>query len=215
MVAKQQEVLDKLRSGDRSTKLKAVRDIKNQIIGNKSKKLSYIKLQAVPQVVACLHDRADALLLIQSAAAVGSFAYDLEAGSLAVIASDGVKYLLYAISSQDDSVVQAALRALKLVWQVSVASITRLVTGLYPAASDVTFATAQSSKALQPDQLEPQELERLVSVLSASNSHTSGLAAQVLAEYCRRAPEVSSVTTFSVTSSSLMLCMCHAPASRL
>lgn len=118
MVAKQQEVLDKLRSGDRSIRLKAVRDIKNQIIGNKSKKLSYIKLQAVPEVVALLQDCADAHLLVQSAAAVGSFAYGVEAGRQAVLASGGVKYLLHAISSQDASVVEAALRALKLVWQV-------------------------------------------------------------------------------------------------
>lgn len=118
MVAKQQEVLDRLRSSDRSIRLKAVRDIKNQIIGNKSKKLSYIRLQAVPEVVALLHDNADALLLVQSAAAVGSFAYGLEAGCQAVIASDGVKYLLHAVSSHDDKVVEAALRALKLVWQV-------------------------------------------------------------------------------------------------
>ena len=119
MVAKQQEVIDRLRSSDRSTRLKAVREIKNQIIGNKNKKLSYVKLEAVPRVVELLRESADAHLLIQSAAAVGSFAYGLEDGFRAVVASGGVQYLLQAISSQDSTVVEAALRALKLVWQAS------------------------------------------------------------------------------------------------
>ena len=119
MVAKQQEVVDRLRSTDRSTRLKAVREIKNQIIGNKNKKLSYIKLEAVPRVVELLQESADAHLIVQSAAAVGSFAYGLEDGFRAVLASGGVQHLLQAVSSQDDSVVEAALRALKLVWQVS------------------------------------------------------------------------------------------------
>ena len=116
--AKQQEVVDRLRSTDRTTRLKAVRDIKNQIIGNKNKKLSYIKLEAVPRVVELLQESADAHLLVQSAAAVGSFAYGLEDGFRAVLASGGVQQLIHAVSSPDESVVEAALRALKLVWQV-------------------------------------------------------------------------------------------------
>ena len=120
MVAKQQEVVDKLRSPDRTTRLKAVREIKNQIIGNKNKKLSYIKLEAVPRIVELLslQQSDDYSLLIQSAAAVGSFAYNLEDGVQAIVASGGVQQLLLATASQDEKVVQAALRALKLVWQV-------------------------------------------------------------------------------------------------
>ncbi len=118
MVAKQQEIVDRLRSPDRSSRLKAVREIKNQIIGNKNKKLSYIKLEAVPRVVELLQENADAFLLVQSAATVGSFAYGLEDGFRAVVASGGVQHLLHAVSSQDNTVVEAALRALKLVWQV-------------------------------------------------------------------------------------------------
>ena len=118
MVSKQQEVVDRLRSLDRSTRLKAVREIKNQIIGNKNKKLSYIKLQAVPRVVELLQQTEDTSLLIQSAAAVGSFAYRLEDGMRAVVKSGGVQQLLLALSSKEQQVVQAALRALKLVWQV-------------------------------------------------------------------------------------------------
>ncbi|DBA77394.1 TPA: hypothetical protein ACH3X2_000908 [Trebouxia sp. C0005] len=159
MVAKQQDVVDRLRSLDRSTRLKAVREIKNQIIGNKSKKLSYIKLEAVPRVVELLQENADAFLLVQSAATVGSFAYGLEDGFRAVVASGGVQHLLHAVSSQDNTVVEAALRALKLIWQ--------------------------SSGATAPHQLDGLNLERLVSLLSASNSRTSEIATQVLAQYCQ------------------------------
>lgn len=141
MVAKQQEVIDRLRSSDRSTRLKAVREIKNQIIGNKNKKLSYVKLEAVPRVVELLQDSADAHLLIQSAAAVGSFAYGLEDGFRAVIASGGVQHLLKAISSQDSTVVEAALRALKLVWQAR--HTTGQICGCLPLLNPSSHATAQ------------------------------------------------------------------------
>ncbi|KAL0054843.1 hypothetical protein WJX82_003081 [Trebouxia sp. C0006] len=159
MVAKQQEVVDRLRSLDRSTRLKAVREIKNQIIGNKSKKLSYIKLEAVPRVVELLQENADAFLVVQSAATVGSFAYGLEDGFRAVVASGGVQHLLHAVSSQDNTVVEAALRALKLVWQ--------------------------SSGSTPPHQLDGLNLERLISLLSASSTKTSEIATQVLAQYCQ------------------------------
>lgn len=48
----------------------------------------------------------------------------------------------------------------------------------------------QSSKAIQPGQLDPQALQRLVKVLSANNGQTSSIAAQVLAEYCQCANKV-------------------------
>ncbi|KAL0035094.1 hypothetical protein WJX79_000204 [Trebouxia sp. C0005] len=96
MVAKQQEVVDRLRSLDRSTRLKAN-------CFKRTRTLSF--------------------------------------------------------SSQDNTVVEAALRALKLIWQ--------------------------SSGATAPHQLDGLNLERLVSLLSASNSRTSEIATQVLAQYCQ------------------------------
>ena len=93
MVAKQAskaELLVKdLNSEDAATKLAAVRAVKNQIIGNKQKKLSYIKLGAVESIVELLGSEADTSLRIQSAAAVGSFAYGVDAGAQAVVDSGG------------------------------------------------------------------------------------------------------------------------------
>ena len=207
MVAKQQEVVDRLRSSDRSTRLKAVREIKNQIIGNKNKKLSYVRLEAVPRVVELLQESADAHLLVQSAATVGSFAYGLEDGFRAVVACGGVQHLLQAVSSQDDTVVEAALRALKLVWQArNVTShnqtmsafkllghqpVIRYTPCLQNTACKTTDSHfSQSPGTAQPHQLDGLNLERIISLLSPSNDKTSQIATQVLAEYCRWAQPV-------------------------
>ena len=48
---RQRQLVACLSSDDTSTKLKALRDLKNQIIGNKSRKLDYINLGAVPRYI--------------------------------------------------------------------------------------------------------------------------------------------------------------------
>ena len=81
MVASPADLVAKLSSsGDRDARLKAVRDIKNVIIGNKQKKQVFVSLGAVPRVVELLSRDAGGPLLVQCAAAVGSFAYGLDAG---------------------------------------------------------------------------------------------------------------------------------------
>jgi hypothetical protein len=194
MVASPADLVAKLSSsGDRDARLKAVRDIKNVIIGNKQKKQVFVSLGAVPRVVELLSRDAGGPLLVQCAAAVGSFAYGLDAGvqvcapspagillgvskfvqalgaacsralplasllrpaaagaqprlpsggrrrlrvsgvlrrthrarthpsarrAQAVLASGGVAHLLAALGSEDEAVVLAASRALKMVYQV-------------------------------------------------------------------------------------------------
>lgn len=119
MVASQADLVAKLGAADSESRLHAIRDVKNQIIGNKSRKLSYIKLGAVPRVVELLAS-ADAELpvRIQCAATVGSFAYGLNAGLTAVLESGGVTQLIQMLSSLDERVVEAGVRALKMVYQV-------------------------------------------------------------------------------------------------
>ena len=79
MVASPADLVARL-NGDRDARLKAVRDIKNVIIGNKQKKQVFVSLGAVPRVVELLSCDAGGPLLVQCAAAVGSFAYGLDAG---------------------------------------------------------------------------------------------------------------------------------------
>lgn len=102
--ARPEELVESLSSLDNSARLKALRDVKNQIIGNKTKKLSYIKLGAVPRVVEILSSDTDIPLLVQSAAAVGSFACGIEAGVQAVLDSGVLPQLLKMLSYADTKV---------------------------------------------------------------------------------------------------------------
>ncbi len=120
MVARPEEVVQNLYSNDAATRLKAIREVKNQIIGNKTKKLSYVKLGVVPRVVELLasegeHD--DAAIKVQSATAVGSFAYGVPDGLRAVVDSGGVASLLQALHSEQEKVVEASVRSLKMIYQ--------------------------------------------------------------------------------------------------
>lgn len=102
-------------------KLKALRDIKNQIIGNRTKKLSFLKLGAVPSVVGVLasatatatsrigcgfigddHDLDS--IIIQSAAAVGSFACGFDAGVQAVLDAGALPILFSLVSHPNEKV---------------------------------------------------------------------------------------------------------------
>lgn len=103
-------------------KLKALRDLKNQIIGNRTKKLAFLKLGAVPSVVAILSSSIASAqggggsgdgggnrefhesVLIQSAAAIGSFACGLDAGVNAVLDSGAFPLLLSLISHPNEKV---------------------------------------------------------------------------------------------------------------
>ena len=102
--AKPEDLVENLSSLDTSARLKALRDVKNQIIGNKTKKLSYIKLGAVPRVVEILASDTETPLLVQSAAAVGSFACGNEAGVKAVLDSGVLPHLLKMLSFGDNKV---------------------------------------------------------------------------------------------------------------
>ena len=92
-------------------KLKALRDLKNQIIGNRTKKLAFLKLGAVPSIVAILASSAAASssdfhdsFLIQSAAAIGSFACGLDAGVKAVLDAGAFPILFSLISHPNQKV---------------------------------------------------------------------------------------------------------------
>ncbi|CAL0335031.1 unnamed protein product [Lupinus luteus] len=115
-------ILDRLSSSDSEIKLKAVREVKNQIIGNRTKKVSYIKLGAVPAVSAVLADSdSTSNLIVQSVAALGSFACGVDAGVSAVIDAGAVPHLIRFLSSSDGKVVDSAARSLRLIYQSKVA----------------------------------------------------------------------------------------------
>ena len=119
MVAKAEDLLEKMRSMDPDKRLRAVKEVKNQIIGNKTKKLCYIKLGAVPQILEMLAADSEDQLLVQCAACAGSFAYGLEVGVQAVLDGDGITQLRRMLASSDSAVVRAGMRSLNTIFQVS------------------------------------------------------------------------------------------------
>ena len=109
-------LLEKLQSPESSGRLKAVRCIRDQVIGNRSRKLAYLKLGVVERLVELLSDPdGESLIRINCAATVGSLAYGIEDGLRAVLASGGVAQLIQLLSSLEERVVEAGVRALKMV----------------------------------------------------------------------------------------------------
>lgn len=155
--------MENLSSLDTTARLKALRDVKNQIIGNKTKKLSYIKLGAVPRVVEILASDTETPLLVQSAAAVGSFACGIEAGVKAVLDSGVLPHLLKMLSNRDSKqVVEAGARSLKMIFQ--------------------------STLAPRNDMLQGHRMELLLALLHSGNDNVAEVSANVLARCCE-APE--------------------------
>jgi 1,4-dihydroxy-2-naphthoyl-CoA synthase len=102
-------ILHRLSSSDYEIKLKAIREVKNQIIGNRTKKLSYIKLGAVPAVADALAKaNADSdfgsNLIVQSAAVLGSFACGVDQGVRAVLDAGAFPNLIRLLSAVDEKV---------------------------------------------------------------------------------------------------------------
>ncbi len=110
------DLLERLQAPESSGRLRAVRSIRDQVIGNRSRKLAYLKLGAVDRLIELLSDpEAESLIRINCAATVGSLAYGIEDGLRAVVASGGVAQLIRLLSSVDERVVEASVRALKMV----------------------------------------------------------------------------------------------------
>jgi len=94
-------------------RVRALREIKNQIIGNRTKKLLYLRLGAVPSVVAALAEPgASPAALVQAAAAAGSFACGVEDGARAVLAAGAVEHLTRLLAHPDEKVGSAPLHLL-------------------------------------------------------------------------------------------------------
>ncbi|XP_057509260.1 uncharacterized protein LOC130791934 [Actinidia eriantha] len=166
-------------AADGGANLKALRELKNQIIGNRTKKLSYIKLGAVPSIVSILAsasasadvEAADALLL-QSAAAIGSFACGFDAGVKAVIDAGAVPHLLSLISHPNDKVVDAGSRSLKMIYQ--------------------------SKLAPKYDFLQEKNVTFLLSLLNTENENVTGLGASIITHSCETCIEQKALSDAGV-----------------
>ncbi|KAJ1410860.1 Armadillo-type fold [Sesbania bispinosa] len=161
-------ILHRLASSDYQIKLKAIREVKNQIIGNRTKKLSYIKLGAVPAVASALAE-ADAYsdcgsnLIVQSAAALGSFACGVDAGVRAVLDAGAFPHLIRLLSAADEKVVDAAARSLRMIYQ--------------------------SKLAPKYDFFKEENMEFLLSLLKNENENLTGLGASIVIHSCETSDE--------------------------
>ncbi|KAL0371110.1 UNVERIFIED_CONTAM: hypothetical protein Sangu_0429100 [Sesamum angustifolium] len=165
-------------------KLKALRDLKNQIIGNRTKKLAFLKLGAVPSVVSILSSAAAAQggggdnrefyesVLIQSAAAIGSFACGLDAGVKAVLDAGAFPLLLSLISHLNEKVADAGARSLKLIYQ--------------------------SKRAPKYEFLQEKNMEFLLSLLNSKNENVTGLGANIITHSCQTTAEQQALSEAGV-----------------
>ncbi|KAM2057849.1 hypothetical protein ACFX16_030489 [Malus domestica] len=165
------DLLTRLTSPDSDVQLKALRELKNRIIGNRTKKLSFIKLGLVPPVAAILASRTqsqsqahrDNNLLVQSAAALGSFACGFDAGVQAVLDAGVFPNLLLLLSHPDAKVVDSGARSLRMIYQ--------------------------SKLAPKCDFIQEKNMEFLLSLLNSENENVTGLGTSIIIRSCETTVE--------------------------
>lgn len=190
MVARPQELVDKLQSADSHVKLKALREVKNQVIGNRNKKIAYLQLGALEHIIDVLSEAVDMdiNLLVQSAATIGSLTYRTEDGVKVVVQRDGISHLLRALDSDDDRVIESTVRALKLIYLSEL-----------PPRGPI---------------LAPKALQRLVDLLSHHLPSVAEMAAAVLSHCCETEQQRSAVVATGAISAVCRLLSSTRDASR-
>ena len=111
-----EELAGGLAASDPDARLKSLRAIKNSVIGNKREKTKH--LSYLPLILDILSTDSDPSVLIQAAQAVGSFATAPD-GAKEVVGQGGVPKLLKALRNSDPRVIEASVRALKLLYKVN------------------------------------------------------------------------------------------------
>ena len=117
MVPRPRDLVGELRGPDA---VKTLRAIKNQVIGCKSRKVAFISEGAVQEILQILNSSApeqQAAVAVQACAVLGSLAYGTDAGLRELVAHGGIPRLVAMLSSADPAVVEAGLRAIKMVVQ--------------------------------------------------------------------------------------------------
>ncbi|KAI8088850.1 uncharacterized protein BX664DRAFT_122539 [Halteromyces radiatus] len=131
--SKYEESVKELICSDESRRLKALRFIKNSVIGNKTKKELYIRLGVVDRLVEYLTlPDTDAVypLKIQAVTILGSIAYGKDENVVSVVASGAIGPLLDSLEIPQDipiteainrkrKLLEASTRALKAIFSSS------------------------------------------------------------------------------------------------
>lgn len=113
-VEKHQEAVTALSSSNSEEQLKAVRFIKNSIIGNITKKKLYMDLNVSPMLIKILSDGSYSNdMKIQASVIIASIANGNEQNILKLVEDGAVQPLLDTFSTEDPRLYEAAARALK------------------------------------------------------------------------------------------------------
>ncbi|KAF9974157.1 Armadillo repeat-containing protein 8 [Actinomortierella ambigua] len=100
-------------------RIKSLRFIKNNIIGNKTKKDLYIRLGIVPRLLSIANSRddKDPQLKIQAVIVLGSFAFGNESNILALTSAGAIEPLLQCLAPTNDPLlIEAAARTLNAIY---------------------------------------------------------------------------------------------------
>ncbi|KAJ9540391.1 hypothetical protein OSB04_026897 [Centaurea solstitialis] len=206
-------LIERLRSaaadggGGGEAKLKVLRELKNQIIGNRTKKLSYIKLGAVPSVVSILSSASSSAdcLLVQCAATIGSFACGVDAGVKAVLDTGAFPHLINLLSHPNEKYLVYSMVGLphpySCTLEVGRATLLRIINGIHwlarkklaklscgclvvDAGARALKMIYQSEVAPKYDFFEEKNMEFLISLLDKNNENVTGLGASIITHSC-------------------------------
>eukprot|EP00123_Amoebidium_parasiticum_P022845 comp9629_c0_seq1/m.4639 comp9629_c0_seq1/g.4639 ORF comp9629_c0_seq1/g.4639 comp9629_c0_seq1/m.4639 type:complete len:659 (-) comp9629_c0_seq1:155-2131(-) len=154
-----QEALHRLESNEVQERYKALRNVKNAIIGNVTKKAVYVQLGAIPRLSNIVQHDTEPGCLVQAAATLGSIAYDNDEAVQEITRLGGVDGLVRLLHNPDAAVAEASVRALKTIYGSWCAPIQALC----------------SEKVLG----------RLVAMLSSVHGSSAECSACLLAQCCR------------------------------
>eukprot|EP00878_Enallax_costatus_P028536 GHUV01030827.1.p1 GENE.GHUV01030827.1~~GHUV01030827.1.p1 ORF type:complete len:286 (+),score=23.15 GHUV01030827.1:117-974(+) len=179
-------------SSEYASRLKAIREIKNSVIGNRFKKLQY--LHVLPELHSLVSSSPDNELRVQALAAIGSIAYGVEEGVKAIVECNGVDNLVQALTQDDPRVVVAAARSLKLVYQVPAVSSNPFSRCSGPVTQHLDISCCsvlQSHLAPREPLLQQKALQRLISLTNQQPyAHIAEVAAQLLGLACSNEAQV-------------------------
>lgn len=159
----------------------SLREIKNQIIGNKTKKLLYLRLGAVPKIISILKSESqdfsriedvNLLILVQAAAAVGSFACGMEEGVKAVVENGAIDCLVRILDCSNEKVIDAGARSLRIIFQ--------------------------SKLAPKFEFLQEKNMKFIVSLINNENENVRELGASIISHSCHKSSEQNALCEVGV-----------------
>jgi len=191
------EVLAQL--DDPGLQLKAVREIKNGIIGNRRRKVAFASAGAIPRLVAVLRSAAGGFAAPQAAAgaaddacseivvhlvaALGSFAFGSTDSTERVVSAGAFPILRQLLFSANRKIVAAAARTMRIIVECKIEEGDHIFALARYQCSEASIAGKAGGLADAGEAL--TAVERLLQLVAEGQEGTTDVAASVLARACR------------------------------